>query len=62
MADRDNLELAELEAETRQAAAEPKMPQNGRELEAVYDIPVQISAVLGRRHSDCDHLLRKYPA
>jgi len=58
MADRDNLELAELETEARQAAAEPKMPQNGRELEAVYDIPVQISAVLGRATMQVSQLLK----
>ncbi|MDH5490216.1 MAG: flagellar motor switch protein FliN, partial [Rhodospirillaceae bacterium] len=62
MADEKNLELEELE-ETAPAPAPakpdddqigfggdediPDMPRNARDLEAVYDIPVQVSAVLG---------------
>jgi flagellar motor switch protein FliN len=39
------------------AQAEPK-PQNARDLEAVYDIPVQISAVLGRANMQVSQLLK----
>jgi flagellar motor switch protein FliN/FliY len=58
MAERDNLELTELETDERTASPEPKMPQTGRELEAVYDIPVQISAVLGRATMQVSQLLK----
>jgi flagellar motor switch protein FliN/FliY len=59
MAERDNLELAELEADGKGVAAtEQKMPQTGRDLEAVYDIPVQISAVLGRATMQVSQLLK----
>ena len=59
MAERDNLELAELEADAKGVAAtEQKMPQTGRDLEAVYDIPVQISAVLGRATMQVSQLLK----
>jgi flagellar motor switch protein FliN len=59
MAERDNLELAELEAEGKAVpAADQKMPQTGRDLEAVYDIPVQISAVLGRATMQVSQLLK----
>jgi flagellar motor switch protein FliN/FliY len=58
MADRDNLELTELEADAKAAAVEQKTPQAGRDLEAVYDIPVQISAVLGRATMQVSQLLK----
>jgi flagellar motor switch protein FliN/FliY len=57
MAERDNLDLVELEADAR-LGADAKTPQNGRELEAVYDIPVQISAVLGRATMQVSQLLK----
>ena len=69
MADND-LELAELEADdlNAQAAAEmetgseeqesQKPPTNAKELEAVYDIPVQVSAVLGKSTMRVSQLLK----
>ncbi len=69
MADND-LELAELEADdlNAQAAAEmeagleeeeaQKAPTNAKELEAVYDIPVQVSAVLGKSTMRVSQLLK----
>ncbi len=51
-----NLQLDELDPEAA-AAAEAK-PQNAKELEAVYDIPVQISAVLGRATMQVSQLLK----
>jgi len=39
-------------------AAEPAGPRGARELEAVYDIPVQVSAVLGRATMQVSQLLK----
>ena len=68
MAEDDNLELNELEvqeadaqalAEQANAAdAEQKPPTNAKELEAVYDIPVQVSAVLGKSTMQVSQLLK----
>ncbi|MGD9741652.1 MAG: flagellar motor switch protein FliN [Dongiaceae bacterium] len=60
MAD-ENLNLNELNggAEADPAAAAPAAPPvNARELEAVYDIPVQVSAVLGRASMQVSQLLK----
>jgi flagellar motor switch protein FliN/FliY len=51
-----NLQLDELDNETP-PLADPR-PQNAKELEAVYDIPVQISAVLGRATMQVSQLLK----
>ena len=74
MADDKNLELEELEeskpAEAAPAPAEddtvgfggdddiPDMPRNARDLEAVYDIPVTVSAVLGKATMQVSQLLK----
>ena len=62
----ENLELNELEA--GQQAAQPEEeeesvdagrgPQSARDLEAVYDIPVQVSAVLGKATMQVANLLK----
>jgi flagellar motor switch protein FliN/FliY len=52
----NNLQLAELDTEA--PAAADSRPQNAKELEAVYDIPVQISAVLGRATMQVSQLLK----
>lgn len=39
-------------------APEPGIPATPRELEAVYDIPVQVSAVLGRTTMQVSQLLK----
>ena len=69
MAD-DELELADLDVDNlnTQAAAEmeagleqderQKPPTNAKELEAVYDIPVQVSAVLGKSTMKVSQLLK----
>jgi len=36
----------------------PEMPRNARDLEAVYDIPVQVSAVLGKATMQVSQLLK----
>jgi flagellar motor switch protein FliN len=56
MSDNPNMALSELEN-----AQEPQVeikPQSGKDLEAVYDIPVQISAVLGRANMQVSQLLK----
>jgi flagellar motor switch protein FliN/FliY len=65
MTDKDNLQLAELD-DTPEPAAPPhspaveqaKPPTNAKELEAVYDIPVQVSAVLGTATMQVSQLLK----
>ena len=56
MNDTPNIPLNELEGE---APPQPEgRPQSARDLEAVYDIPVQISAVLGRANMQVSQLLK----
>ena len=56
MTDNPNMPLNELESE---AAAQPEAkPQSAKDLEAVYDIPVQVSAVLGRANMQVSQLLK----
>jgi flagellar motor switch protein FliN/FliY len=55
MTDRENLQLPELEAER---GGEAKSSMNAKDLEAVYDVPVQISAVLGRATMQVSQLLK----
>jgi flagellar motor switch protein FliN/FliY len=57
MTDKDNLQLAELEGDMKGHAPDPR-PQSARDLEAVYDVPVQISAVLGRATMQVSQLLK----
>jgi len=61
MAD-DNLNLNELNGEgAGEPATSPQpapAPTNARELEAVYDIPVQVSAVLGKATMQVAQLLK----
>lgn len=69
MADKDNLELDELEGEQQEAESEQfladrdnyedqEKPTNAKDLEAVYDIPVQVSAVLGKATMQVSQLLK----
>jgi len=70
MADEKNLEFSELggeesaapEANTQHSAPEvidvPDLPQSSRDLEAVYDIPVQVFAVLGKTQMQVSQLLK----
>ena len=72
MADEKELELAELEEgevepAAEEAVAEPKpqaasddagLPQIAQDLEAVYDIPVQVAAVLGKSTMQVSQLLK----
>ncbi|WP_422367624.1 flagellar motor switch protein FliN [Pelagibius sp.] len=69
MTDEDNLDLADLdldgitpdqadEDEDSQLPDGGKPPTNAKELEAVYDIPVQVSAVLGKANMQVSQLLK----
>lgn len=65
MTDKDNLQLAELDdvpehdVPMQTAIVEQgKPPTNAKELEAVYDIPVQVSAVLGTATMQVSQLLK----
>ena len=66
MAEDQNLELSELEDQDeeapapsgREAAEEAGLPYSARDLEAVYDIPVQVSAVLGKATMQVSQLLK----
>ena len=62
MSDTDNLDLDELDAvesDPAVPASEDDTPQIvNRDLEAIYDIPVQISAVLGKANMQVNQLLK----
>ena len=60
MSDDDMLQLAELD-DGKGGMSDLKAPQNAKELEAVYEIPVQVSAVLGRARMDVGELLNLAP-
>ncbi len=57
MNDKENLQLAELDAD-RTGGGDFKAAMNAKDLEAVYDVPVQISAVLGRATMQVSQLLK----
>ena len=57
MATENNLPLNELEASDGDAGAD-KSSRGARDLDAVYDVPVQVSAVLGRATMQVNQLLR----
>ena len=59
MSDEKNLPLNELEAGAAPAdGAADKTVRTARDLDAVYDIPVQVSAVLGRATMQVSQLLK----
>src|SRR5262249_33015206 len=60
MGDEDNLELTEFQGAEGQPpeAADASRPGNAKDLDAVYDIPVQVSAVLGRTSMQVSQLLQ----
>jgi flagellar motor switch protein FliN/FliY len=69
MADKDNLELNELDGEENAVATgefdeedfneqADRAPSTAKDLEAVYDIPVQVSAVLGKATMQVSQLLK----
>jgi flagellar motor switch protein FliN len=71
MADEKDLELADLDASAPAAEGStpppeqmernpniPDLPESSQDLEAVYDIPVQVSAVLGKTTMQVSQLLK----
>lgn len=62
MGDEENLELTEFqgaEGQPPDASQDgPRPPANAKDLDAVYDIPVQVSAVLGRTSMQVSQLLK----
>jgi flagellar motor switch protein FliN/FliY len=72
MADEKDLELSELEENAAPVADGedappapaatvpdiPDLPESSQDLEAVYDIPVQVSAVLGKTSMQVNQLLK----
>ena len=68
MDNEESLDLTDLENEQAEAATEEivpaetqdneRIPTNARELEAVYEIPVQVSAVLGKASMQVSQLLK----
>src|ERR1700742_2308666 len=52
----DDMNLADLDDSTQ--AVDPNTPRSGRDLEAVYDIPVTVSAVLGKATMQVSQLLK----
>lgn len=53
-----NLQLSEIDGDQSPAAAEAKTTRTAKDLEAVYDIPVQVSAVLGKATMQVSQLLK----
>ena len=51
-------ELGENDPGNAEAIEIPDIPRNAQDLEAVYDIPVQVSAVLGRSTMEVQQLLK----
>ncbi len=67
MENEESLDLADLDKDDAVPPDEPaegtpakddKIPTNAKELEAVYDIPVQVSAVLGKANMQVSQLLK----
>ena len=59
MTDTESFDLNELDPAAAEASySESDAPQGARELEAIYDIPVQISAVLGKTTMQVNQLLK----
>jgi len=67
MSDKESLDLADLESDQAETADDEEVgglpdnsraPTNARELQAVYEIPVQVSAVLGKAHMQVSQLLK----
>ena len=58
MGDEENLQLTEFEGAGGDVADAEGRGGGGKELDAVYDVPVQVSAVLGRASMQVSQLLK----
>ncbi|MBL96076.1 MAG: flagellar motor switch protein FliN [Magnetovibrio sp.] len=56
--DEGNSEGVDAEALIAELPEIQDLPKGGKDLEAVYDIPVQVSAVLGKSHMQVSELLK----
>ena len=54
----NELGLDDLGSDTSMSGDVPDMPRSARDLEAVYDIPVRVSAVLGKANMQVNQLLK----
>ena len=60
MADKKDINLenfSEKDSSSEELTQQPSK-QSIKDLEAIYDIPVQVSAILGRAHMQVSHLLK----
>jgi flagellar motor switch protein FliN/FliY len=57
MADNNQMQFSELH-DGDEERGDADMPRSARDLEAVYDIPVQVSAVLGKATMQVNQLLK----
>jgi flagellar motor switch protein FliN/FliY len=57
----DDLPLPDLEAQPQGGASEDSGPKTANDLEAVFDVPVNVSAVLGRTKIDVGELMSMKP-
>ena len=66
MSNQDGLDLTDLESDSGELpesdasnlGGDERIPTNAKELEAVYEIPVQVSAVLGKANMQVSQLLK----
>ena len=68
MSENENLDLTELDSDEPAGAAQEaedpaqagagQPPTNAKELEAVYEVPIQVSAVLGKANMQVSQLLK----
>lgn len=64
MGDEENLQLQEFDEQSTATGTNAvtgdggRVPTNAKELDAVYDVPVQVSAVLGRATMQVSQLLK----
>jgi flagellar motor switch protein FliN/FliY len=58
MGDEENLQLTEFENAGAAPETVNEVSRGGKELDAVYDVPVQVSAVLGRASMQVSQLLK----
>ena len=54
----NELDLSEMRGEEQMGGDVPDQPRSARDLEAVYDIPVRVSAVLGKANMQVNQLLK----
>lgn len=56
--DTRDVELDEMSSERKSALGAPSQPRNAADLEAVFDVPVKVSAILGQARIQVADLLK----